>query len=464
MFTLDDVLHATGGRLTGGAQAAGLSGVSIDSRTVKPGQLFVAFRGEREDGHRFVEEAFRRGAAAAMVEQLPEGVAWSASGWDGRPIVLVPHAGDALTSLARAWRQQQRAAVVGVTGSVGKTTTKEVISALLMQRLGVLRSEANLNTDLGLAISLMDLDVMHDVAVLEMAMHDLGEIRDLARMARPEIGVVTNVLPSHLERLGTIERIAQAKRELVEALPPQGLAILNADDERVCVMTGWCQGHTILIGTSPAADLRAANVRGLGPGGTECEFEYEGRRRRAQLQLRGSHSIYPAMAAIACAMQFGFDFDEAVDGLALVAPGPRLSVIPAQRGITIIDDAYNASPASTIAALDFLQQFDGRRVAVLGDMLELGAYEEEGHRTVGRRAVSVASWLLVVGRRARLIGEEAVSHGLPETEVEYFDECSQVIERLRRALRPGDCVLVKGSHAMQLETVVSALQRLPELA
>ena len=438
--------------------------MSIDSRTVKPGQLFVAFAGERQDGHAFVTEALACGASAALVQRAIDGAPWADSNWNGAPVVLVPETASALTNLALAWRQGQRARVVGVTGSVGKTTAKEVIGALLTQRFNVLRSEANLNTDLGLPMTLMDLSADHDIAVLEMGMHDLGEIRQLARIGLPEVGVVTNVLPTHLERLGTIERVAKAKRELVEALPRNGLAILNADDERVRLMADACAGRSVLVGTSPKADLRAVRVTGRGLDGTECEFAYEGRSRTERLQLFGNHSVYPAMAAIAVAMHFGFTFEEAADGMAAVRPGPRLALVSTPGGITIIDDTYNASPASTIAALDFLGQLAGRHVAVLGDMLELASFEEEGHRLVGQRVPSTADWLLAIGPRARIIGEEAAACGMSRASIECFENSAQAIQRLREGLLPGDYVLVKGSHAMQLDGLVAALQRISKVA
>ena len=372
--------------------------MSIDSRTVKPGQLFVAFAGERQDGHAFVTEALACGASAALVQRAIDGAPWADSNWNGAPVVLVPETASALTNLALAWRQGQRARVVGVTGSVGKTTAKEVIGALLTQRFNVLRSEANLNTDLGLPMTLMDLSADHDIAVLEMGMHDLGEIRQLARIGLPEVGVVTNVLPTHLERLGTIERVAKAKRELVEALPRNGLAILNADDERVRLMADACAGRSVLVGTSPKADLRAVRVTGRGLDGTECEFAYEGRSRTERLQLFGNHSVYPAMAAIAVAMHFGFTF------------------------------------------------------------------EEEGHRLVGQRVPSTADWLLAIGPRARIIGEEAAACGMSRASIECFENSAQAIQRLREGLLPGDYVLVKGSHAMQLDGLVAALQRISKVA
>ena len=436
-----------------GHAAGQFLGICIDSRSAKPGDLFVAFRGEHQDGHQFVSDALRRGAYGAIVEKIPDGIDPEGQ----HPIVQVPSSANALIALAASWRRRHDVRVVGVTGSVGKTTAKEMIAGLLGQHFRVLSTPDNFNTELGLAMCLMQLESTHEVAVLEMGMHALGEIAQLADMALPEVGIVTNVLPTHLERLGTIERIAHAKGELVHALPSNGLAILNADDERVLAMSVPCQ--TLLIGTSHRADLRATAVEGMGLDGTRCIFELRGRRIPARLPLLGNHSVYPAMAAIGAALHFGVDFQQSISELQTIQPRPRLSIVPGRNGVTLIDDAYNASPASVIAALDLLQQMKGRHVAVLGDMLELGSFEEEGHRAVGHRAQRAADCLLVVGERARYIAEGARSAGMSADSIEMCTDNEQVISRLEERLRPGDYVLVKGSHAMQLEAVVAALQR-----
>lgn len=459
VFSLADLLAATGGYLVAGSGPASFSGVSIDSRTTSPGDLFVALPGQNTHGHGFVSGALSCGAGGALVEALPAGTSWTSPSWDAQPIVLVEKTTDALLDLARWWRRRHQPTLIGVTGSVGKTTAKEAIAGLLSQRFKVVRSRENLNTELGLAISLMQLDSTHEVAVLEMAMHDMGEIRLLAEVALPEVGVVINVLPAHLERLGTIERIAQAKQELVEALPTDGLAILNADDPQVCAMASHSKGATLLIGRSAEADLRAVRVGGLGLDGLDCDFQFRERILSCHLQLRGAHSIYPALAAIGCALHLGMDFNDAVAAMERVETGPRLAIVSGPDGVTIIDDAYNASPASMVAALDLLEQLDGRRIAVLGDMLELGSFEEEGHRVVGRRASTAAHQLVLVGHRARLIGEEARAQGKPVDAIEYFDEVKQATAWLEQALQPGDNVLIKGSHAMHLERIVDALRR-----
>ena len=458
MFTLDDVLAGTRGRLIAGNRNAAFRAVAIDSRRAGLGDLFVAFRGQEHDGHDFVLDALTRGAAGALVEHVLEGQPWGSPAWTGQPVILATSTLQGLQDLARYWRCRHDCIVVGVTGSVGKTTTKDVIAGLLAQHMPVLRTPANLNTDIGVPLTLMQLEPSHRAAVLEMGMNDLGEIRLLARLALPSIGVVTNIQPSHLERLGTMDRIAEAKSELVQELPAAGLAVLNADDERVRHMAGKGRADVVLYGLAPEAAVAATDIESHGLGGIEFTVRYAQHQLRARMGLVGKHSVYAALAAVAVALRVGMSFEEAVGGLMRVENGIRLAAVRGIRGSTILDDTYNASPASTLAALNLLAEMEGRRVAVLGDMLELGSFEGEGHRIVGRRAAGVADWLITVGARARTIAEEARTAGMHADAVESFDRNREVIHRLERGLRPGDFVLVKGSHSVELDEVVDAIR------
>jgi UDP-N-acetylmuramoyl-tripeptide--D-alanyl-D-alanine ligase len=348
--------------------------------------------------------------------------------------------------------------VIGVTGSVGKTSTKELIGDVLGRRFAVLRTPANLNTEIGVPMSLMDLTPQHDVAVIEMGMYDLGDIRLLAQIAQPQIGVVTNVQPSHLERLGTLERIAQAKSELVSELPPDGLAVLNVDDERTRAMAALSPCPTAYYGLRSDADVWADGIESHGLRGIEFNLHAGERSARAKMQLLGAQSVHAALAAVAVALRVGMSFDEAVGALRHVEGGVRILVCAGIRGSTILDDTYNANPASMLAALNLLGEMDGRRVAVLGDMLELGSYEDEGHRLVGQRAAATAHWLLTVGPRARSIATEARAAGMPPHAVEAFETLTEARDRLTSGLLPGDFVLVKGSRGVHLDELVSAIQ------
>ncbi len=458
MFTLADVLAGTAGKHVSGHPGATFTSVCIDSRVADPGALFVAFRGARQDGHGFVLEALRRGAAGALVERLPNEQPWAVPSWSGGAVVLVPDTLKALQSLARFWRRQHKATVIGVTGSVGKTTTKEVIASVLAQDRGVLRSRANLNTEYGLPMCLMELASEHEAVVLEMGMHAIGDIRCLAEVAEPEIGVVTNVHPVHLERLGTIERIADAKAELIDALPNTGLAVLNADDPRVAAMAGRTAAKVVSYGRTPDADIWADEIEVAGLIGVSFTAHRGAEQARARTNLLGAHSVYAALAAVAVATHMGVPFADAVGRLEQVEQELRQVVVPGIAGATILDDSYNASPGSVLAALDLLARVPGRRVAVLGDMLELGSYETEGHQVVGRRAAEVADWLITIGPRAREIASTARSLGMRPEAVEAYDRGDQAVERLVAALRPGDVVLVKGSRSMHLDRVVNAIR------
>jgi UDP-N-acetylmuramoyl-tripeptide--D-alanyl-D-alanine ligase len=463
MFTLADLLEGTGGALVAGRGTAELRAISIDSRTTVAGDLFVAFRGERQDGHQYVADALSRGAAGALVERTPEGEDWGVTTESGPPIVRCANTGEALEQLARWWRRKHNVTVVGVTGSVGKTSTKEIIASLLSQRWSVLRSQANYNTEIGLPITLMQLEPNQRHAVLEMGMHDIGDIERLASIAEPRVGVVTNVHPVHLERLGTIERIAQAKSELVQALPPDGLAVLNADDERVRAMAALARGSTVTYGLSERADIRASDIASQGLRGTRFTVHHRGSSRSAMLSMPGAHFVHAALAGIAVATWLGMGFEEATDGLAFVEATVegRLHPVEGTNGITLLDDAYNASPASTIAALNVLAETNGRRVAVLGDMFELGSFEREGHRSVGHRAGEVVDWLVTVGSRAREIASEARAAGLAAASIDSFDDADAALAALHSGLREGDVVLVKASHGMRLDRIVDRLRAGP---
>ena len=426
----------------------------IDSRHTVPGALFVALKGEHADGHDYVADAFSRGAIAAVVERdvpfsgmvvdvtdpargLPE--EWS------QPIVIrVADSLDALQRMATFWRSQHTdVRVVGITGSVGKTTTKELVSAVLARRYITLKSEASYNNEIGLPLTLLHLTDKHECVVLEMGMYDVGEICSLACIAQPHVGVVTIIGPVHLERAGMIERIVQAKTELVEALPPapEGVAILNYDDERVRGMSKATEARVFYYGLSPEADLWADHIDGLG------------------LPLLGRHSVHTALRAAAVGLIEGLTWQEIMEGLRGPSHQLRLMAVPGPKGTTILDDTYNASPASTIAALNLLDELGGRKIAVLGDMLELGNYEQEGHEKVGMRALEVADVLIAVGPRGRMIGETARRWGMPADQVHIVEGNTEVIALLEGMVMEDDVILVKGSRGMQMEDIVNALGR-----
>ncbi len=466
MMTLADVVEG----LSGVRPSRALQPVRrfvVDSRQAAPRDVFAALKGEKTDGHRYVEAAFSRGAIAALIDQeieIDAGVVDARPGSTLPPSLPLPvclRVNDVLTalqSLARWWRARFPALrAIGITGSVGKTSTKELAAAVLSRGFDVLKSVGNLNNEIGLPLTLLALDAHHQRAVLEMGMYARGEIAMLCSIAQPVVGVVTNVGPVHLERLGTIEAVAQAKAELVEALPSDGVAILNYDDVRVRQMAGMTKARAVFYGLDPAADFWADDIRSEGLQGIRFQLHYQDETMHVQVPLLGRHSVHTALRAAATGLVEGMLWDQILEGLQDRRAQLRLVAVPGPNGSTILDDTYNASPESTIAALNLLDELEGRKIAVLGDMLELGAQEEEGHRKVGLRAIDVAYLLVTVGERAAIIGEEARRSGMPADRVRASASNDDAIEYLRTAIQPGDVILVKGSRGLHMEDIVTAL-------
>ena len=453
---LEDLLAATGGRLIGTTRVTSFASAAVDSRHVIPGCCFVALRGQRVDGHRYVDEAVRGGATVVLAERPVE--------LAGEEVAVVQVADSlaALQEVAAWWRARSSARVVGITGSTGKTIAKEIVADVLARSFRVLRNEGNLNSETGLPMTLLNLEPRHEVAVLEMSMYTEGEIARLAEIARPEIGVVLAVHPTHLERAGSLEAIARAKAELPAALPPNGLAVLNADDPRVAAMRDATTAVVRTFGLGATADVRATEVESHGVTGTSFTLQAPWGVRRLQSATPGRHLVPHALAAAIVAQHLGVPLDEVEAALAHGSHAPhRMALAEAASGATLIDDTYNASPVSVAAALEFLAESPvapGRhRYAVLGDMLELGPDEERLHREIGTMAARIADALVAVGERGRWIGEAAASAGLKRvTMVADADEARAAVER---DLGPGvgDLVLVKGSRGIELDRLVAAL-------
>lgn len=443
--------------------------VVIDSREAVPGALFVALPGERVDGHDFVVDAFARGAALALVQRPLEGYPlldlrrpvqaadWAAFDLPG--LLLVEDTLLALQQAARFWRQRlAHLQVVGVTGSVGKSTTKELVAQVLRTRYRVLANPGNLNNEIGLPLTVLRLLPGYQVAVLEMGFYVPGEIAFLCQIARPQVGVVTNIGSVHAERAGSREAIARGKAELVEALPPEGVAVLNHDDPWVRWMAGRTQARVLFYGLTPEADLWADEVEGLGLDGLAFRLHYGQETFHVRVPLLGRHAVYTALAAAGVGLALGLGWDAILEGLRRGHTQLRLVVVRAFNGALLIDDTYNASPQSTLAALNLLADLQGRKVAVLGDMLELGPYEREGHEKVGLRAAEVADLLVAFGPRARIIAETARRAGLPAERIMSTEDLTTVLRWLRERLTPDDVVLVKGSRGMRMDRIVAALE------
>jgi len=420
---------------------------AIDSREIQPGDLFFAVHGERQDGHDFVSQAINTGASGAIVERPIEAP-------DNAAVFHVSDSLEALQRLAKWWRKHHDAQVVAVTGSVGKTTCKELIASVLSKRFRTLKSEANLNTEIGIPLTLLQLTEDHQRAVLEFGMYARGDIALLSRIARPRIGVVTNIGPVHLGRLGSQGAITAAKAELIEALPADGSAILNGDDIRTSGLATRTQARVVYYGLSEQCAVRATDLVSRGLDGIEFRLTTPAGNTAARLPLPGKHHVYAALAAAAVGIEEGMTLSEIAGALGETKLDLRSRIVPGPNGSTILDDSYNASPASMQAALDLLSELPGRRIALLGDMLELGAAELEGHRRVGERAASASDVLLTVGERARVIADAAL---VASAEVRHLASTAEAIAALKQELRAGDHLLIKASRAMAFEEVVSAL-------
>ncbi len=464
-LSADDLVVATGGTLLR-RSVRPIRGGAVDSRRVLPGSLFVALPGERTDGHRFLGAAAEAGAAAMLVTRPPD-VAAGEPSLDALGELSVVRVADALRGLhaiAAAWRTRFSPLVVGITGSIAKTSTKEAVAGVLARRFATLRTEGNENNEIGLPLTVLRLGPEHGAAVLEMGMYTGGEIRDLAAIGRPSIGIVTAVQPVHLSRIGSLDAIEDAKAELVEWLPGAddgGVAILNADDPRVARMARRTRARVVTYGFDPAADVTAQTVASAGFEGMRFRLRTPAGTRDAAIPGLGRLAVHNALAATAAGLAAGLALDELLPGLAAPSAAPHRSVVVRSGGRIIVDDTYNASPGSMRAALDLLGGLPGRRVAVLGEMRELGGAHDAGHLEVGAAAARAADLLLVVdgapGGAARGIVEGALAAGMADDRVLLAADAPDAVRQLKAATGPGDVLLVKASRGVELERVVEGL-------
>ncbi len=456
-WLLRELAAAAGGEVRGGAGDVTVSSVAVDSRKCAPGALFVALAGERTDGHRFVEAAFEAGASAAMVRRAWfEGRAEPAPG----PCVVVDEPLEGLARLGARARSLADIPVVGLTGSMGKTTTREMLALLLRLRCSPLVSAANLNTEIGVPLTLLELDPSHDCAVIEMAMRGAGQISGLCRIARPTAGLITNIGLTHLELLGSQEAIAAAKAELLEALPSGAWAVLPADGPFAAFLREKAPGPVITFGTSPEADFRVEDAVLDSAGCPSFTLARGDERARVRLKVPGAFHALNAAAAAAAAARFGVSLEEAARALSGYEGFDRRSrLIQAPGGWTVFDDTYNASPDAVAGALRGLaaMQAAGRKIAVLGDMRELGDASRAEHERIGRLAAEVSPDMLVtVGRDAGIIRRTALENGYAG-QATHFETSEEAAGFVAAEVRPGDLVFVKGSRALEMERIVERL-------
>jgi UDP-N-acetylmuramoyl-tripeptide--D-alanyl-D-alanine ligase len=446
-FSLAEVGSAIRGRSLGMLPELRVRGWSIDSRSVRNGDLFFAIRGERHDGHAFTKAALKQGAIAAVVSEPVEAA--------GGTLLEVPDTLAALQQLAGWARKRWARPIVAVTGSAGKTTTKDVISELLGVRFRVGKTAGNLNNHIGLPLSILRIPDDAEIGVVELGMNHAGEIRELAGITQPEIGVVTNVGFAHIETFASLEEIAAAKRELIECLPFTGVAILNADDERVAAFRGGHTGRTLTYGFSRHADIRATDVELNAEG---AAFTAGGVRFRTV--LTGRHSVSNILAGLAVASVFDIQFEELVTAVAGLAPGEMRGERSHWRGVTVLNDSYNSNPEAARSMIDVLREEPAkRRIAVLGEMLELGGMSEALHREIGHY-VATAGVDVLIGVRgvSQSMIEEAQKAGLRPHAAFFFQDPESAGEFLRNFVRPGDAILFKGSRGTHIERALARME------
>jgi UDP-N-acetylmuramoyl-tripeptide--D-alanyl-D-alanine ligase len=437
----------------GGCNAENMArGYSIDSRTVQPGELFFAVKGERLDGHDFVAEALKRGALAAVI-RTDQSSRYPAE----TPVLAVADTLVALQTLAACVRRLWGKPVTGVTGSAGKTTTKDAIAHLLGHRYRVLKSEGNFNNHFGMPLMILKLEPEHEMAVIEMGMSHAGEIAALARIAQPNTGVVTGVAPVHLESFASIAEIARAKYELIASLPAGGTAVLNADDEYVSQFGRDFRGHVVTFGLKPTADVSAANLESRGAQGSAFDLVAYGLTQPVELPLVGTHNIYNALAASAVALESGVSPSEVAIALSTLQPGSKRGQIVDVRGVTVVNDCYNSNPKALNFMVDALASLPARRrIVVAGEMLELGPKAEQMHRECARHmAEKKIDYVLGVRGLAAALVDEARQ---AEVAAEFVATAEEAGAWLARETKPGDAVLLKASRGVKLERALEAWQ------
>ncbi|MFT5194085.1 MAG: UDP-N-acetylmuramoyl-tripeptide--D-alanyl-D-alanine ligase [Candidatus Promineifilaceae bacterium] len=468
MLNIGHPVAAFGGYTVKGDEPA-ITSFEIDSREAKPGSVFVAFDGEQVDGHKYVPKAFENGAIVALVERPIDGYPAVTAGetidtLPSSPFCLVVDSTiTGLQQIARFWRNHfNDLKVIGITGSIGKTSTKELAWNVLSNRFSTLKTPKNYNNEIGLPLTLLQLKGHHTHALLEMGMYEKGEIALLCEIARPDIGVMTIIGPVHMSRLGSIEAIVEAKRELPEALPSAnvgGIAILNKDDHYVMSMLGHTKAKVFTYGLDSSADLWADTISSMGLEGIAFTMHYQNDSWHVSVPLLGRHSVHTALRATAIGLAVGLSMDEIIVGLKSSKNQVRLVTVRGPKDSLILDDTYNAMPDSVIAALNLLDDLQGRKIAVLGDMLELGSAEEAGHRKVGVRAAQISDILVTVGERGKIIGNEAINAGMPEERVYILENADLATELLQSIIESTDIILIKGSLGARMDRIVANLSR-----
>ena len=472
MITLAEIIQGLGiNRVVGGQYP--MTETVIDSRNVIPGALFIALEGENTDGHLYLTQAFQKGAAVAIISrELPQFAKQTIdlrsveideidlSNFSQPYCLLVKDSLDSLQKLAEYWRGKLDVHVIGITGSVGKSSTKELITEVLSNQFSTYKNPGNYNNEIGLPLTILNVGNGYQKLVLEMGFYYPGEISFLCKISKPAIGVITNIGTVHAERAGSKQAIAKGKSELIKALPekPYGTAILNYDDPFVRAMQKDTNANVVFYGINPGADIWADEISGLGLKGIQFRLHLHDQSTVLQVPILGRHSVQTVLRAAAVAITESMTLAEIKNALAFSNTQLRLVAVRTDSGALILDDTYNATPESTIAALDLLSELDGQKIAVLGDMPELGQYEELGHIQVGEKVAHIVNHLIAVGEKGRIIAETARREGLPPSSITWVKDALEAAELLRYNLTNRDVVLVKGSHGLRMDRISTVLE------
>lgn len=436
-MTVNDVARVTGGKLYGNGAAA-VTGAVRDNREVEPGLMFCALEGARVDGHSFINDALQRGAPCALARRVPEDVTG--------PVIVVPSVETAMQTLAAHCREKVKAPVIGVTGSSGKTTTKEYIASVLGTRYNTVKTQGNLNNDLGVPLSVFRIGEQHEAAVIEIGISNFGEMTRLGGIVKPDIAVITLIGRSHLEDLHDRDGVVRAKAEIIAQVREGGLIILNGDDDKLAALRP--DKRTLRYGMGESCDIRAEDYRCLGAEGSSFTLRAGNRSFAVKIPAYGRHMVYSALAAAAVGMELGLSDEEILEGIRSYQPVGRRARIERLGSLTLIDDCYNANPDSVAMAIASARDLPGRLVCILGDMLGLGDKTEALHREAGEIARASAAVLLTTGEAAKLMGGR------------WFSTRAELIAALPNVLKPGDNVLVKASHDMLFDEISRAVEEL----
>ncbi len=454
-FAVSAAIEATHARIRQEGSVRHFTGVTTDTRKLKQGALFCALEGENFNGHDFVSAAFRKGAAGVVVAK-GHSIKFPKKRW----VLAVNDTLDALGDLAMAWRQQFDLPIIGVTGSNGKTTTKSLIAQVLDKRFTVLKTAKNYNNLIGVPWTLFRLTGRHRMAVIEMGMNTPGEIDRLAQITQPQIGVLTNVARAHLEGVGSLTSVGRAKAELLKRLPPDGLAVINADDPRVLKLARYSRAQVLTYGFGPNANFRGRRFKGQGFEGSSFEVKLNKKWKQIQLNIPGRYNALNALAAIAIASHFKIPGTVIAQSLKNVKlPTGRMTRIKLRNGTLIIDDCYNANPDSVLSALSILKTSKRRKIVILGDMLELGKHSRRAHREIGEATARAgANELYAVGDWSADIASGARKAGMTAAQIHTCADAKEASRMIRGEVLKGDLVLVKGSRGIHLEKVVSTIR------